>query len=156
MKRLADAFGQAATQAPQPMQVAASNAWSAVRLPIGIRFASWALPVFTEMYPPDCTMRSRAPRSTTRSRSTGKAAARQGSMWISSPSRNCRMWSWQVVVRAWGPWGMPLMTIPHVPQMPSRQSWSNATGSSPFSTSSSLSWSSISRKELSGLTSPTL
>ena len=29
--------------------------------------------------------------------------------------------------------GMPLITMPHVPQIPSRQSWSNAIGSSPCS-----------------------
>ena len=61
------------------------------------------------------------------------------------------MCSWQVVVRS-GPWASPLMTTPHVPQMPSRQSESNATGSSPLAVSSSLSRSSISRNELSSET----
>ena len=42
------------------------------------------------------------------------------------------MWSWQAVVRGRGPWARPLMTMPHVPQIPSRQSWSKAIGSSPF------------------------
>ena len=62
------------------------------------------------------------------------------------------MWSWQAVVRVRGPWAWPLITMPQVPQMPSRQSWSKAIGSSPFSVSSSLTTSSISRKDMSGLT----
>ena len=53
---------------------------------------------------------------------TGKASARQGSRVRLSPSLKLRMWSWQVVVRSLGPWGWPLMTMPQVPQMPSRQS----------------------------------
>ena len=48
-----------------------------------------------------------------------------------SPSLNWRMWSWQAVVPSLAPCGMPLMTIEQVPQMPSRQSESNAIGSSP-------------------------
>ncbi len=79
---------------------------------------------------------------------TGKAEARQGSMSIVSPSANDRMWSWQVVVRS-GPWASPLMTRLHAPQMPSRQSWSKATGSSPARVSSSLRVSSISRNDMS-------
>ena len=62
------------------------------------------------------------------------------------------MWSWQAVVRVRGPWGRPFTTMLQVPQMPSRQSWSNAIGSSPFWVSSSLTTSSISRKDMSGLT----
>jgi hypothetical protein len=42
-------LGQAATQAPQPMQAAASNAWSAATLGTGVRLASEAAPVLTEM-----------------------------------------------------------------------------------------------------------
>jgi len=42
-----------ATQAPQPIHAAASNASSATLLGIGIAFPSGALPVFTETYPPD-------------------------------------------------------------------------------------------------------
>ena len=63
---------------------------------------------------------------------TGNALARQGSIVSASPSVKLRMWSWQTVVRVFGPWATPLITKPHVPQMPSRQSWSNAIGSSPF------------------------
>src|SRR6185369_7636341 len=44
-KRTAEAFLHAATQAPQPMQAAASIAWSATSFGIGMRFASGALPV---------------------------------------------------------------------------------------------------------------
>ena len=47
-----------------------------------------------------------------RSLSTGKAAARHGSMVISSPSANFRMWSWQVAVPFWGPWAWPLIISP--------------------------------------------
>ena len=61
----------------------------------------------------------------------------------------CGMCSWQVVVRS-GPCASPLMTSEQAPQMPSRQSWSKATGSSPRRMSSSLSVSSISRKDMSG------
>src|SRR5207237_205154 len=43
-------------------------------------------------------IRSRALRFTTRSRTTGKAAARHGSISITSPVSNLRMWSWQVAV----------------------------------------------------------
>ena len=42
-------FGQAATQAPQAMQVAASNASSAATLSTGIAWASGAAPVLTLM-----------------------------------------------------------------------------------------------------------
>ncbi len=61
---------------------------------------------------------------------TGKAAARHGSTVIVSPSANERMWSWQLVVTS-GPCASPLIISEHAPQMPSRQSESNATGSSP-------------------------
>ena len=73
---------------------------------------------------------------------------RQGSIVMVSPSSNERMCSWQVVVTS-GPCGSPLIIRPHMPQMPSRQSESNATGSSPFSLSSSLRTSSISRNDMS-------
>src|SRR3569833_2081047 len=63
------------------------------------------------------------------------------------------MCSWQVVVACCGPSGVPSMTSAHMPQMPSRQSWSNATGSSPSRMSRSLSTSSISRNDMSGETS---
>ncbi len=130
---IALAFGQAATQAPQPMQAAASMARSASRFGTGEACASGAVPVGAEMKPPAWMMRSKAPRSTQRSLSTGNgSAARQGSMVISSPSLKWRMCSWQVVVRSLGPWARPLITRPHMPQMPSRQSWSKAIGSSPF------------------------
>jgi len=150
---MAEALGQAATQAPQPMQAAASMARSASVLGTGMALPSGALPVGTEMNPPAAMMRSKAPRSTTRSLSTGKAVARQGSMVMRSPSLKLRMWSWQAVVARRGPWGAPLITIPQVPQMPSRQSWSKAMGSSPRAISRSLTPSSISRNDMSGDTS---
>ena len=61
----------------------------------------------------------------------GKAPARHGSIVIVSPSANLRMWSWHVAVPRWGPWAWPLIISEHVPQMPSRQSWSNVIGSWP-------------------------
>src|SRR5262245_16959657 len=98
-------------------------------------------------------IRSNALRSTVRSRTTGNAPTRHGSMVIVSPSLYLRMWIWQVVVPLNPPWATPLMTMLHVPQIPSRQSWSKAIGSSPFLISSSLTTSSISRNDMSGLTS---
>ncbi len=152
-KSMAEAFGQAATQAPQPMQAAASMARSAFSLGTGMALASGALPIGAEMKPPAAMMRSKAPRSTIRSLRTGKALARHGSIVSVSPSLKLRMWSWQAVVRSRGPCGRPLMTTPQVPQMPSRQSWSKAMGSSPFSMRPSLTTSSISRNDMSALMS---
>jgi hypothetical protein len=60
------------------------------------------------------------------------------------------MWSWHAVVARRGPCGFPLTTTPHVPQIPSRQSWSKAIGSSPFSIRPSFTTSSISRNDMSG------
>ena len=105
VKSEAEAFGQAATQAPQPMQAAASMARSAASLGTGMALPSGALPVRTETKPPAAMIRSKAPRSTIRSLTTGNAAARQGSMVTVSPSRKLRMWSWQVVVCGRGPCG---------------------------------------------------
>ncbi len=48
---------------------------------------------------------------------------------------------------------MPLTIMPHMPQMPSRQSWSKAMGSSPFCKRSSLTTSSISRNDMCSLMS---
>src|SRR6056297_890125 len=48
-KSMADAFLQAATQAPHPMQVAASMDKSAFFFGTGVVLASGALPVLTEM-----------------------------------------------------------------------------------------------------------
>ena len=73
--------------------------------------------------------------------------ARHGSTVIVSPSRKLRMCNWQVVTPGIGPWGMPLIVIEHMPQMPSRQSWSKAKVSLPALMSCSLSMSIISRKE---------
>ena len=46
---MAELFGQAATHAPQPMQVALSKAMSASRFGAGVACASGAEPVFAEM-----------------------------------------------------------------------------------------------------------
>ena len=100
MKSMAEAFGQAATQAPQPMQAAASIARSAFSFGTGIALPSGAPPVGAETKPPAAMMRSNAPRSTTRSLTTGNASARHGSIVSVSPSLKLRMWSWQTVVAA--------------------------------------------------------
>jgi hypothetical protein len=39
-----------------------------------------------------------------------------------------RMCSWHVAVPRCGPWACPSIMSEHVPQMPSRQSWSNTIG----------------------------
>src|ERR1051325_3207002 len=155
-KSMAEEFLQEATQAPQPMQAAAAKASSASCLGTGRLFASCAFPVFTETKPPAAIMRSKAERATTSSIATGKPFARQGSMVMESPSLNARMCNWQVVVPSQGPCARPLMNMLHIPQMPSRQSWSNATGSSPLRMSCSLGTSIISRKDMSDEMSLTL
>ena len=75
-------------------------------------------------------------------------------MVIVSPSLKERMCSWQVVVTS-GPCASPLIIRPHMPQMPSRQSESNAIGSSPSALSRSLRTSSISRNDMSSEISST-
>ena len=97
-------------------------------------------------------MRSNALRSTTRSLTTGKALARHGSTVIVSPSVKRRMCSWHTVPPGSGPCATPLTITPQAPQMPSRQSESNAMGSSPLRISPSLTTSSISRNDMSGET----
>src|ERR1700684_187067 len=61
---IAEAFLQAATQAPQPMQVAELKASSAITLGMGMELASMVTPVFTETKPPACCIRSNEERST--------------------------------------------------------------------------------------------
>src|SRR5690606_40213007 len=90
-KSMAEEFLQAATQAPQAIHVADSNASSATTLGMGIAFASGTPPVFTLTYPPACWIRSNAVRSTAKSLITGKAEARQGSMTTVCPSWKLRI-----------------------------------------------------------------
>jgi hypothetical protein len=49
VKRAAEAFLQAATQAPQPMQAAESIALSAAVLGTRMALPSWAPPTFTDV-----------------------------------------------------------------------------------------------------------
>src|SRR5215207_8061455 len=63
------------------------------------------------------------------------------------------MCSWHVAVPSDGPWARPLIIIEQEPQIPSRQSWSNAIGSRPSASSRSLTTSNISRNDISGLMS---
>ena len=65
--------------------------------------------------PPLAMIRSKALRSTIRSLTTGKAAARHGSMVKTSPLWKLRMWSWQVVVARRGPCGF---AVDHDPALP--------------------------------------
>jgi hypothetical protein len=102
-KSIAEALGQAATQAPQPMQEAASMAFSALSCGMRIELPSTALPVLIETKPPAAWMRSKAERSTTRSFTSGKAFDRKGSTVTTAPSLYLRMWSWQVVAPLSGP-----------------------------------------------------
>src|SRR5688572_28930514 len=101
-------------------------------------------------------MRSNEERSTIKSLITGKDSALQGSTTTVSPFLNARMCNWQTVVACQGPCGLPLICIEHEPQIPSRQSWSNAIGSLPSLMSLSFSTSNISRNDISGETSSTL
>ena len=71
-------------------------------------------------------------------------------------SRNLRMCSWHVAVPRCGPWAWPSIISEHVPQMPSRQSWSNTIASLPSAISRSLRMSSISRNDASSLISSTV
>ena len=61
----------------------------------------------------------------------GNPAARHGSTVIVAPS--CELAQVELAGRGagLGPCARPLIIMAHEPQMPSRQSWSNATGSSP-------------------------
>src|SRR5207249_5607979 len=74
---MAAAFGHAATQAPQPMHVAASKARSASSLRTRMALASGAEPVGALMKPPAWTIRSKALRSTIRSLMTGNARSEE-------------------------------------------------------------------------------
>ena len=119
---MAELFLHAATQAPQPIHIAAANEASASSFGMGMALPSTALPVLTEIYPPACIIRSNADLSTVKSFITGNALARQGSTTMVSPSLNARMCNWQVVFCCHGPCGLPLIYIEHIPQIPSRQS----------------------------------
>src|SRR5690625_7717383 len=71
-------LGQAATQAPQAMQAAASKAASASALGTGVAWASGAEPVLAEMYPPAWLIRPKAERSTTSTLMTGNGTEGSG------------------------------------------------------------------------------
>src|SRR2546423_13182558 len=109
---MAEALGQAATQAPHAMQAAASMAVSASSLATGTELASGADPVETEMKPPAAMIRSKADRFTTKSLITAKARARHGSMVMVEASTKCRMRNWQAGDARPGPGAMPLIIIP--------------------------------------------
>src|SRR5665213_514069 len=83
---IAEPLGHAATQAPQPMQAAASKASSETYLSTRIAFASTAFPVLVEIKPPASIILSKALLSTIRSFITGNDADLHGSTTIVSPS----------------------------------------------------------------------
>ena len=85
---IAEPFLQAATQAPQPIHVAESIASSATSFDMGVELAPERPPQLNDTYPPACCIWSNALRLTVRSRITGNAAERQGSMVMVSPSLN--------------------------------------------------------------------
>ena len=149
------AVGTSATQAPQPMQAAKSRASSASSWPTRKSSASGAVPAMMSTCPPARMMESRAARSTTRSRTTGKAADRSGSIrsFVMPPKarRCCR----HDGVFGTGPWGTSFTVTPHAPHTPSRQSDSNEMGSRPCSASWSFNRSSSSRRLISGVASVT-
>src|SRR6476620_252583 len=95
VNREAEAFLQAATQAPQAIQAAAAKEESAFSFSMGIEFPSTALPVLIEKKPPAWMIRSKDLRSVTRSLITGKPFALQGSTTMVSPFLKARIWSWQ-------------------------------------------------------------
>ena len=95
MNSTAEAFGQAATQAPQPMHAAASIARSASCFRHRMALASGALPVRTEMKPPAAMMRSKALRSTTRSLIDREGAGAPRLEIELVAVLEVRMWSWQ-------------------------------------------------------------
>ena len=143
-------LGQAATQAPHPMHTAASIAESATSFGMRMRLPSGALPVGRGDVAArlDDAVERRAVDDEVAD--IGNDRARHGSTVMFAPSSNLRMCSWHVAVPRSGPCGRPLIIIEHEPQMPSRQSWSKATGSRPCSISRSLSTSKSSRNDMSG------
>jgi hypothetical protein len=114
-----------------------------------MRLASGALPVFDRDVAAGLDDAVEGGAVDHRSLMTGKAAARHGSMTMVVAVLNLRMCSWQVAVPARAV-GLAVDHQPHVPQMPSRQSWSKAIGSSPSAMRRSLTTSSISRNDMSG------
>ncbi len=72
---------------------------------VGIVLGSGLGPEWTVTKPPACMTRSNDDRSTMRSRTTGNALDRHGSMVIFAPSVNRRMYSGQVAAPRDGPWG---------------------------------------------------
>jgi len=152
---MADPFLQEATHAPHPMHEEASMLSWAFSLEIRTVCASGALPVFTLTNPPACSILSKALRLTIRSLITGNAPLLKGSTVISLPSLKRLMYSWHVVTPSSGPCALPLIYNPQAPQIPSRQSWSNAIVSLFSSTNLLFRISSISGKEVSGSMSST-
>ena len=80
---MAEAFLHVATQAPHPIQAAASKALSASCLSIGIELASCVFPeVLTLTNPPACCTRSKEERSTVKSLITGKKSPLHHTEWL--------------------------------------------------------------------------
>ena len=134
----AEAFLQAATHAPHPMQAAASIACSATVFGIRMALPSWRATGVDRGIAARLDDRVERTAIDDQILDDRERLARQGSRSIVSPSLKRRMWSWQTVVPGSGPCGIPSTRKPQAPQMPSRQSESNAIASSPFAISPSL------------------
>jgi hypothetical protein len=106
---MAEALGQAATQAPQPMQAAASIARSAFSFGTGIALASWA-PAGVHRDEAagldDAVERAAVDHEVLEHR---ERLGAPGLDQISSPSLKLRMCSWQCRGAALGPCGTPLI-----------------------------------------------
>jgi hypothetical protein len=130
MKSMAAAFGQAATHAPQPMQVAAIEGLVGIGFGTGMALASTSVAAGVDAHdepPAAWMMRSKALRSTTRVRSSGRPAAPRldGDRLAVLEAAHVQLAGGDVFS---GPCASPEIIRLHMPQMPSRQSWSKAIG----------------------------
>ena len=97
-KSMAEAFGQAATQAPQPMQAAASMARSAFSLGTGKALPSGARPVGAETKPPDGDDAVEGAAVHDEVLDHGEGLGPPGLERDLVAVLELRMWSWQAVV----------------------------------------------------------
>ena len=150
VKRFAAPFGHAATRTA-PDALSGIHCGIETGFGTGMRLASGAPPVAAVMYPPASTMRSNDERSTIKSRMIGPCPPRFDNDGVTRRELAhmqlacCRSTFWAMC--------RPLIINEHVPQMPSRQSWSNTIASSPSSMRRSFKMSIISRDEASSVIS---
>jgi hypothetical protein len=128
---MADALGQAATQAPQPMHWAASMASSALSWGTGMALASGCPAGIdgNETAGLNDAVQGTAVDHQVFDDLEGHGAERFNGDYIAVfEMPHVQLAQGGAFQRAVGP---PLITAPHMPQMPSRQSWSKAIGSLP-------------------------